>query len=67
VKEVTFASLTILFFMLAYGDHTGDAGFKTLTGYEGIICGLSAMYTGIAQVWNELFGKTVLPLGPMRK
>ncbi|MRR33337.1 hypothetical protein EG829_01380 [bacterium] len=65
--QFVFASLTILFFMLAYGDYTGDAGFKTLTGYEGIICGLSAMYTGIAQVWNELFGRTVLPLGPMKK
>lgn len=65
--QFVFATLTILFFMLAWGDYTGDAGFKTLTGYEGIICGLSAMYTGIAQVWNELFGRTVLPLGPMKK
>lgn len=65
--QVVFATLTILFFMLAYGDYSGDPIFKTWTGYEGIVCGLSAMYTGIAQVWNELFGKTVLPLGPIKK
>jgi succinate-acetate transporter protein len=65
--QFVFASLTLLFFMLAYGDYTGDAGFKMLTGYEGIICGASAMYTGIAQVWNEIFGRTILPLGPVKK
>jgi len=65
--QFVFATLTVLFFMLAWGDYTGDAGFKILTGYEGIICGLSAMYTGIAQVWNELFGRTILPLGPMKR
>lgn len=65
--QFVFASLVILFFMLAYGDYTGDAGFKILTGYEGIICGASAIYTGMAQVLNEVYGKTVLPLGPMKK
>jgi succinate-acetate transporter protein len=65
--QFVFASLTVLFFMLAYGDYTGDAGFKILTGYEGIICGASAIYTGMAQVLNEVYGKTVLPLGPMKK
>jgi hypothetical protein len=65
--QFVFASLTLLFFMLAYGDYTGDASFKIITGYEGIICGLSAIYTGIAQVWNEMYGRTILPLGPMKK
>ena len=54
--------------MLAIGDFTGaSAGFKHLTGYEGIVCGFSAIYAGLAQVLNELFGKTVLPLGPVKK
>jgi len=66
--QVVFATLTILFFMLAYGDFAeASAGFKHATGYEGIFCGLSAIYTGLAQVLNELFGKTVLPLGSVRK
>ena len=66
--QIVFATLTILFFLLAYGDFTNaSAGFKHFTGYEGIFCGFSAIYTGLAQVLNELFGKTVLPLGPVTK
>jgi len=66
--QVVFGSLAILFFLLAIGDFTGaSAGFKHATGYEGIFCGLSAIYAGLAQVLNELFGKIVLPLGPVKK
>lgn len=66
--QFVFATLTLLFFMLAYGDLTGaGAGFKHLTGYEGILCGSAAIYTGLAQVLNELYGRTVLPLGPVKK
>ena len=66
--QVVFATLTILFFMLAIGDFTDAShGFRQLTGYEGIFCGFSAIYAGLAQVLNELFGKTVLPLGPVTK
>jgi uncharacterized protein len=65
--QVVFATLTILFFLLAFGDFTGaSAGFRHATGYEGILCGFSAIYAGLAQVLNELFGKTVWPLGPVK-
>src|ERR1700752_4511404 len=66
--QVVFATLTILFFLLAIGDYTNAGeGFKHFTGYEGILCGFSAVYAGLAQVLNEIFGKTVLPLGPVKK
>jgi len=66
--QVVFGTLTILFFMLAIGDFTAaSAGFKHTTGYEGIVCGFSAIYAGLAQVLNEVFGKTMLPLGPVKK
>ena len=66
--QVVFGTLAILFFLLAYGDYTNaSAGFKHFTGYEGIFCGFSAIYAGLAQVLNELFGKTVLALGPVKK
>jgi succinate-acetate transporter protein len=66
--QVVFGTLVILFFLLAIGDFTGaSAGFKHFTGYEGIFCGFSAMYAGLAQVLNELFGKTVVPLGLVNK
>ncbi len=65
--QVVFGSLTILFFLLAIDHGTGSVAVKTFAGYEGIFCGLSAMYAGIAQVLNEIYGKTVLPLGPANK
>ncbi|MDP9186707.1 MAG: acetate uptake transporter [Verrucomicrobiota bacterium] len=66
--EIVFGSLTILFFLLAFGDYTNASlGFKHFTGYEGIFCGFSAIYTGLAQVLNELFGKVILPLGPVNR
>jgi len=61
--QFVFASLTILFFLLALGDATGNGGINHLAGYEGIICGLSAIYTGVAGLLNEMYGKTVLPVG----
>jgi len=64
--QFVFGSLTILFVLLAVGDSTGNASIKQLAGYEGIICGLSAIYTGIANVLNEVYGKTVLPIGPVK-
>ena len=61
--QFVFATLTILFFLLALGDATGNQALKTFTGYEGIICGASAIYTGIGLLLNEVYGRTVLPLG----
>jgi len=65
--QFIFATLTILFFLLAAGDATGNASLKTFTGYEGIVCGLSAIYTGTASLLNEVYGKTVLPVGLVRR
>ncbi|MGI6066672.1 MAG: acetate uptake transporter [Bacillota bacterium] len=63
--QFVFASLAVLFFLLALGDATGNAAITRLAGYEGIICGFSAIYTALAQVLNEVYGKTVLPIGPV--
>jgi succinate-acetate transporter protein len=63
--QFVFATLTILFFLLAIGDYTGNSAIKTFAGYEGILCGLSAIYTGIANLLNEVYGKTVLPVGSL--
>jgi succinate-acetate transporter protein len=65
--QFIFATLTILFFLLAAGDATGNASLKTFTGYEGIVCGLSAIYTGAAVLLNEVYGKPILPVGLVNK
>ncbi len=62
--QFVFGSLTILFFMLAIGQYGGGATFTKITGVEGVICGLSAVYLGLAEVLNEANQKTVLPIYP---
>ena len=61
--QVVFGTLVVLFLLLAVGDATENAMLKQIAGYEGLICGFSAIYTAVAQVLNEVYGKTVLPLG----
>lgn len=61
--QVVFATLTILFFLLAAAELTGNKAIAQFAGYEGILCGFSAIYASIAQIWNETFGKEVAPLG----
>ena len=63
--QTVFLSLAVLFFLLAIGDITGLGWITTVAGYEGIFCGASAIYTGLAQVMNEVYGRTVAPLGVM--
>jgi succinate-acetate transporter protein len=64
--QLVFGSLTILFFMLAISQYAGGATFTKITGVEGIICGFSAVYLGIAEVLNEANQKTILPIYPTR-
>jgi len=66
--QVVFGTLTVLFFLLAYAHYAKPGeGFEHFAGWEGLVCGFSAIYTGLAQVLNELNGKIVLPLGPVKK
>jgi len=65
--QFIFLSLTILFFLLTARDLTENTAIGIIAGYEGIICGLSAVYTALAEVLNEVYGKTVLPVFPMNK
>ena len=65
--QTVFASLTILFVLLAIGEWARNETITRIAGWEGIFVGLSAVYGSIAQVWNELYGRVVLPLGPARK
>ena len=64
--QFIFASLALLFFLLSIADATGSAAVKTIAGYEGIICGLSAVYAGLAQVLNEVYGRIVAPVWPVK-
>ena len=65
--QVVFGSLTLLFFLLAITDATGNGLLGKTAGWVGLFCGASAVYTGLAQVLNEVYGRTVWPLGPIAR
>jgi succinate-acetate transporter protein len=59
--QVVFLSLTILFFLLAWGEHNETV--MRVAGWEGIFCAASALYASAAQVINETWDRYVAPLG----
>jgi hypothetical protein len=67
VIQFVFLSLTVLFWLLAIRDWTGSHSIGVFAGWEGIICGLSAIYLAMAEVLNEVHGRTVLPIGEIKK
>lgn len=59
-----FITVTILFYLLAIGNFIGGHNIIiNIAGYDGIICGASAVYLAVAEVLNEVYGKTILPIG----
>lgn len=65
--QIVFITLTILFFLLAIGTALGSSIVIRIAGLEGILCGFSAIYAGLAQVLNEVYGKTVAPIWPVEE
>jgi succinate-acetate transporter protein len=63
--QVVFGSLTLLFFLLAIGNGLSDPDVIKVAGAVGVFCALCAMYTGLAQVLNEVYGRTVAPIWPV--
>ena len=64
--RVVFGSLTILFLLLSIKDFTGIALVGNIAGAVGIFCGFSAIYTAIAEIMNDVYKKTIMPLGYMK-
>lgn len=63
VLQFVFGSLAILFALLAIGNIGGNHTIINIAGFEGIICGASAIYLAMAEVLNEQYGRTILPIG----
>jgi succinate-acetate transporter protein len=61
--QFVLGTLTLVFFLEAVGVATGNSMFTLLAGYIGIISGLAAIYTALAPILNDLYGRTVAPLG----
>jgi succinate-acetate transporter protein len=60
--QTVFLTLTVLFFLLAIADWTGSRPLKIIAGIEGIVCGLSAIYSALGQIVNGELKKTIFPL-----
>jgi uncharacterized protein len=67
VIQFVFLSLWVLFWLLAIRDWTGNATVGAIAGWEGIVCGFSAFYLAMAEVINEVHGRSVLPIGEIKK
>lgn len=57
-----FVTLFLLFMLLAVVNATGNTDLLVIAGYVGLIMGLSALYTALAIVLNDAFGRTVAPI-----
>lgn len=69
VLQFIFGSLTILFWLLALGHWTeGEASsiIIRIAGWEGILCGASAIYLAMAEVLEEQLGREVLRIGKVQ-
>ena len=58
-----FATLTVLFFLLAA--HFFGAIPAIVPGIEGLICGGVAVYGSAAVIINAKYGRQVLPMGTL--
>jgi succinate-acetate transporter protein len=55
--------LVVLFALLAIATATNSHLLHTIAGYEGILCGGAALYTAMAEVLNEKYGRSIVPVG----
>lgn len=62
ISKIVFWSLALLFFLLAIGDFANSTIITNIAGGVGILTGLAAFYDAVAQIVNEEFDKTVLPM-----
>lgn len=61
ITQIVFSTLAVLFFLLAMADFTENYVIKIIAGYIGIFCGVSAIYSAMAQIVNGELGRTIFP------
>lgn len=62
VLMLIFLALWITFLLLALGEWMGSSAFHHAGGYLGLVTALLAIYLSAAEVINDSFGRTVLPV-----
>jgi succinate-acetate transporter protein len=64
---LVFFLLTITFMLLAIGDSGAHENVTKWGGYVGLATALAAWYASFAGVTNSTFGRTVLPVMPLKR
>ncbi|ADI73837.1 GPR1/FUN34/yaaH family protein [Methanohalobium evestigatum Z-7303] len=59
--QFVIGTLFLLFITLAIGN-AGVAMMTTIGGYIGAISGLAGIYTALAMILNEVYGRTIAPI-----
>ncbi len=65
ILQAVFATLIVLFFLLAISFGWANEGLLKVAGVIGIVCGSLAIYLAMAELLNEMYGRTVFPIWPM--
>ena len=65
--NVVFLLLWITFLLLGIGDAMANTTISQAGGYVGIVTALAAWYASFAVVTNSTFGRTVMPVKPLKK
>ena len=60
---LVFATVVVLFMLLAAANFEESGYIEKVAGVEGVICGFSAIYLAFAELLNDFGGRTVLPIG----
>jgi uncharacterized protein len=63
VLQLIFLALWITFGLLACGDWFGSMALHNAGGYMGLVTAALAFYLSAADMINENYGRTVLPIG----
>jgi len=61
ITKTVFSLLAVLFFLLSAGEFTENNHITRIAGIVGIFCGLSAIYSAMAQVVNGEQGRKIFP------
>ncbi|MFL5858403.1 MAG: acetate uptake transporter [Solirubrobacteraceae bacterium] len=65
--SLVFFLLAITFFLLGFGNRGANTDVIKLGGYVGLATAIVAWYASFAVVTNSTFGRTVLPVVPLKR
>ena len=58
-----FASLAMLFYLLGAAKNADSEALEVFTAIVGFITSIIAFYAGLGELMNDLYGKTLIPIG----